>query len=108
MVAGGGLNNRATVEFVIENAPEAIERLAKLGVQFNLDGANGKGGDWHLTREGGHSHRRIVHVDDATGWAVQQALEPPTLRRPRGTSWVCKRCSSTTIRGWRAWCSPAW
>ena len=31
MVAGGGLNNRATVEFVIENAPEAIERLAKLG-----------------------------------------------------------------------------
>ncbi len=30
---------------------------------------------WHLTREGGHSHRRIVHVADATGWAVQQALE---------------------------------
>ncbi|MFY8076351.1 MAG: L-aspartate oxidase, partial [Sphingorhabdus lacus] len=70
MIAGGGLNNRATVEFVVENAPEAIERLAKLGVPFNLDG-----NDWHLTREGGHSHRRIVHVDDATGWAVQQALE---------------------------------
>ncbi len=70
MVAGGGLNNRATVEFVVENAPEAIDRLAKLGVPFNLDG-----NDWHLTREGGHSHRRIVHVDDATGWAVQQALE---------------------------------
>ena len=51
MVAGGGLNNRATVEFVIKNAPEAIEHLAKLGVQFNLDG-----NDWHLTREGGHSH----------------------------------------------------
>jgi L-aspartate oxidase len=70
MVAGAGLNNLATVEFVIENAPEAIERLAKLGVPFNLEG-NG----WHLTREGGHSHRRIVHVDDATGWAVQEALE---------------------------------
>ena len=38
MIAGGGLNNRATVEFVVENAPEAIERLAKLGVPFNLDG----------------------------------------------------------------------
>ena len=70
MVAGAGLNNRATVEFVVENAPLAIERLAKLGVPFNLEG-----NDWHLTREGGHSHRRIVHVDDATGWAVQQALE---------------------------------
>jgi L-aspartate oxidase len=73
MVAGGGLNNRETVEFVVENAPEAIRRLADLGVPFNLDGPDD--GDWHLTREGGHSHRRIVHVDDATGWAVQQALE---------------------------------
>ena len=71
MVAGAGLNNRATVEFVIENAPQAIERLAKLGVPFNPGDAE----QWHLTREGGHSHRRIVHVNDATGWAVQQALE---------------------------------
>jgi L-aspartate oxidase len=71
MVAGAGLNNRATVEFVIENAPEAIQRLAKLGVPFNP----GDDEQWHLTREGGHSHRRIVHVNDATGWAVQQALE---------------------------------
>ncbi len=71
MVAGAGLNNRATVEFVIENAPQAIERLAALGVPFNP----GDDEQWHLTREGGHSHRRIVHVNDATGWAVQQALE---------------------------------
>lgn len=71
MIAGAGLNNRATVEFVVENAPAAIERLADLGVPFNA----GDTERWHLTREGGHSHRRIVHVDDATGWAVQQALE---------------------------------
>lgn len=77
MVAGAGLNNRATVEFVVENAPVAIERLAKLGVPFNLEG-----NDWHLTREGGHSHRRIVHVDDATGWAVQQALEAAAQAHP--------------------------
>ncbi|WP_033919358.1 L-aspartate oxidase [Sphingomonas sp. 37zxx] len=72
MVAGAGLNDRATVEFVVEGAPAAITRLAELGVPFNVasDGADG----WHLTREGGHSHRRIVHVDDATGWAVQEAL----------------------------------
>jgi L-aspartate oxidase len=70
MVAGGGLNDRGVVEFVIEHAPQAIEKLVALGVPFNLDGS-----DLHLTREGGHSHRRIVHVDDATGWAVQAALE---------------------------------
>jgi L-aspartate oxidase len=80
MVAGGGLNNRETVEFVVENAPEAIRRLADLGVPFNLDGPDD--GDWHLTREGGHSHRRIVHVDDATGWAVQQALETAAKANP--------------------------
>ena len=40
---------------------------------------------WHLTREGGHSHRRIVHVDDATGWAVQQALERAAAANPNIT-----------------------
>ncbi|MEP2236124.1 MAG: L-aspartate oxidase [Alteripontixanthobacter sp.] len=69
MVAGAGLNDREVVEFVIENAPASIDRLCELGVPFNRDS-----GDLHLTREGGHSHRRIVHVDDATGWAVQEAL----------------------------------
>jgi L-aspartate oxidase len=69
MVAGAGLNRRETVEAVIEGAPEAIDNLIKLGVPFNQSS-----GDLHLTREGGHSHRRIVHVDDATGWAVQSAL----------------------------------
>ncbi len=79
MVAGAGLNNRATVEFVVGHAPAAIARLAELGVPFNV--ADDKNG-WHLTREGGHSHRRIVHVDDATGWAVQQALEKAAAAHP--------------------------
>jgi L-aspartate oxidase len=78
MIAGAGLNNRATVEFVVENAPAAIERLAELGVPFN----KGESERWHLTREGGHSHRRIVHVADATGWAVQQALEKAASEHP--------------------------
>lgn len=69
MIAGAGLNDRKTVEFVIEGAPAAIDRLSELGVPFNRDADS-----LHLTREGGHSHRRIVHVDDATGWAVQEAL----------------------------------
>lgn len=69
MVAGAGLNDRATVEMVVENAPAAIQRLVELGVPFNTEG-----NALHLTREGGHSHRRIAHVDDATGLAVQTAL----------------------------------
>lgn len=80
MVAGAGLNNRRTVEYVVENAPAAIRRLAALGVPFNADAAG-----WHLTREGGHSHRRIVHVDDATGWAVQAALERAAAAHPNIT-----------------------
>src|ERR1700741_2077587 len=73
MIAGAGLNDRKIVEFVVENAPRAIERLIELGVPFNKEG-----GDLHLTREGGHSHRRIVHVDDETGWARQEALRHGT------------------------------
>ena len=73
MAAGAGLNDRAIVEFVVENAPASIDKLRTLGVPFATEGADGRGA-LHLTREGGHSHRRIVHVDDATGWAVQEAL----------------------------------
>ena len=82
MIAGAGLNNRATVELVVEHAPAAIARLAELGVPFNID-TDGEG--WHLTREGGHSHRRIVHVNDATGRAVQQALEKAAAAHPNIT-----------------------
>lgn len=78
--AGAGLNRRETVEFVIENAPEAIERLVAMGVPFNKDEDT-----LHLTREGGHSHRRIVHVDDATGWAVQEALLKTAQANPNIT-----------------------
>ena len=81
MVAGAGLNNRKTVELVVEGAPAAIANLERLGVPFNL----GEGNELHLTREGGHSHRRIVHVDDATGWAVQQALEKAAFANPNIT-----------------------
>ncbi|WP_265569620.1 L-aspartate oxidase [Sphingomicrobium nitratireducens] len=81
MIAGAGLNDREVVEYVVSKAPAAIARLAELGVPFNLD----EDGDWHLTREGGHSHRRIVHVNDATGWAVAQALENAAEAHPNIT-----------------------
>ena len=77
MIAGAGLNDRNIVEFVIENAPAAIHRLEELGVPFAKEE-----GALHLTREGGHSHRRIVHVADATGWAVQEALQRAAEAHP--------------------------
>jgi L-aspartate oxidase len=80
MVAGAGLNDRAVVEHVVGAAPAAIARLVELGVPFAEEG-----GALHLTREGGHSHRRIVHVADATGWAVQQALEKAAAAQPNIT-----------------------
>ena len=70
MIAGAGLNDIRVVEHVVGAAPRAIEHLMELGVPFAQEGKA-----LHLTREGGHSHRRIVHVADATGFAVQQALE---------------------------------
>jgi L-aspartate oxidase len=86
IAAGAGLNRREAVEFVVENAPAAIERLAKIGVPFNPGEQPGEAERrWHLTREGGHSHRRIVHVADATGWAVQQAMENEVARHPNIT-----------------------
>ncbi len=91
MVAGAGLNRLETVEYVIERAPHAIARLVELGVPFNSDGPNGNGA-LHLTREGGHSHRRIVHVNDATGWAVQAALLKAAQDHPNITLLPGRAC----------------
>src|SRR5436305_11268582 len=80
MIAGAGLNEIGVVEHVVEAAPRAIGHLIELGVPFAQDG-----NALHLTREGGHSHRRIVHVADATGYAVQQALETAAAKHPNIT-----------------------
>ena len=69
LVAGAGLCDEATTRFTVENAPLAINWLRDMGTQFTLHD-----GELHLTREGGHSHRRIVHAADATGAAVQHTL----------------------------------
>ncbi len=70
--AGAGLCDREAVEFIASHAAEAIEWLLERGVGFTRDEA---GGELHLTREGGHSERRIVHASDATGAEVMRALE---------------------------------
>jgi L-aspartate oxidase len=80
MIAGAGLNDIRVVEHVVERAPAAIARLMELGVPFATEGEA-----LHLTREGGHSHRRIVHVADATGYAISQALESAAAKHPNIT-----------------------
>ena len=77
LVAGAGLSDPEATRFVVEHAPESIEWLRQLGVPFSQED-----GHLHLTREGGHSARRIVHVTDATGAAVQSTLIEHVRRTP--------------------------
>lgn len=69
LVAGAGLCDQEATRFVVARAPQCIAWLRELGVAFSA-----QDGELHLTREGGHSHRRIVHAADATGAAVQKVM----------------------------------
>ncbi len=69
--AGGGLCHPDAVRFTVENSAEAIQWLVDQGVTFTRNEDNS---DFHLTKEGGHSHRRIIHSADATGKAVHSTL----------------------------------
>ena len=70
LVAGAGLCHKDTVTFTVEHGAQAIQWLVEQGVHFTLDDSE----HWHLTREGGHSHRRIIHVADTTGVAISTTL----------------------------------
>ncbi len=70
LVAGAGLCKREAVEVTVREAPERIRWLLSLGVEFDRDGPD----RLHLTREGGHSRRRIAHAKDTTGREVERAL----------------------------------
>lgn len=72
LVAGAGLSDDAATQFVVARGKAMIEWLIAKNVPFTPDKNNPTG--YHLTREGGHSHRRVIHVDDATGLSVQNTL----------------------------------
>lgn len=72
LTAGAGLCDIAVTRYVVEHGRAAIDWLITQGVLFTKDNSNGLG--YHLTREGGHSHRRIIHAADATGRAIQETL----------------------------------
>ena len=83
LTAGGGLCDRAIVEKVICEAPEQIQRLVDWGTHFDEEQ-----GQLALTREGGHSHRRIVHaLGDATGVEVMRAIIAKARQTPHLEMW---------------------
>ncbi|MGN1357653.1 MAG: L-aspartate oxidase [Succinivibrionaceae bacterium] len=84
LIAGAGLCEKSAVEFTVKNARDSIEWLISEGVDFDKDD-DANSNDYHLTREGGHSHRRIFHAADATGKAVQDTLTNQALHHPQIT-----------------------
>jgi len=68
---GGGLTDPKVASFVASHGKEAIQWLNDLHVPFSRDDTTHQ---FHLTKEGGHSHRRVVHAKDATGRAIQATL----------------------------------
>ncbi len=83
LVAGAGLCDEAATRYIVEHGREAIEWLIEQGVPFTRDASAELG--FHLTREGGHSQRRIIHAADATGHAVQVTLEEKVRAHPNIT-----------------------
>ncbi|MDQ5909641.1 MAG: L-aspartate oxidase [Pseudomonadota bacterium] len=85
LIAGAGLCHTDAVRCTVEHGREVIEWLSEQGVPFTRE-ANIEGvADYHLHREGGHSHRRIVHAADATGRAIQTTLEERAREHPNIT-----------------------
>ncbi|MDI1308328.1 MAG: L-aspartate oxidase [Methylotenera sp.] len=82
LVAGGGLCDEAVTRMVAEHAKESVEWLIEQGVGFTREHDNS---GYHLTREGGHSHRRIIHAADTTGHAVQMTLSDKVKQHPNIT-----------------------
>jgi len=83
LVAGAGLCDETVTRYVVEHGKAAIDWLIDQGVPFTRDVSSDIG--FHLTREGGHSKRRIIHAADATGHAVQETLASRVQQHPNIT-----------------------
>ena len=79
---GGGLTDPNVANFVASHGKEAIQWLIDLDVPFSRDETTHQ---FHLTKEGGHSHRRVVHANDATGKAIQKTLSDKVKSHPNIT-----------------------
>jgi len=86
LIAGAGLCDERTVRFVTSKAREAINWLTTNGVAFSKARTEDGSVEYHLTREGGHSHRRILHSADATGNEIECKLVTHVLNHPNITT----------------------
>ena len=77
LMAGAGLCDPDAVRFVVDRGAAAVNDLITMGLQFDRHKT-----DLHRTKEGGHSHRRVLHVADATGRAIASTLIDEAKRRP--------------------------
>lgn len=82
LIAGAGLCDTQVTKLVAEHAKESVEWLIDQGVGFTREHDDS---GYHLTREGGHSHRRVIHAADATGHAVQTTLSEKVKQHPNIT-----------------------
>lgn len=82
LIAGGGICDRHAVEFVASNARSCVQWLIDQGVLFDTHIQPNGAESYHLTREGGHSHRRILHAADATGREVETTLVSKAQNHP--------------------------
>lgn len=82
LIAGAGLCDAAVTRKVVEHGKETVEWLIEQGVNFTREQDDS---GYHLTREGGHSHRRVIHAADATGHAVQTTLAQKVRQHPNIT-----------------------
>lgn len=82
LIAGSGLCNRETVTFVTKNGRHCVQWLINQGMIFDTEIQPDGKTTYHLTREGGHSNRRILHAADATGNAVETTLAKKALNHP--------------------------
>ncbi|MBA2654587.1 MAG: L-aspartate oxidase [Gammaproteobacteria bacterium] len=83
LIAGAGLCSVEAVTFTAERAREAVLWLVEKGVAFTTETRPDGQLDFHLTQEAGHSHRRILHAHDATGFAIENTLVSLVRQHPR-------------------------
>ncbi len=95
LIAGAGICDRDAVSFVASNAKNCVQWLIDQGVLFDTQVHSNGEASYHLTREGGHSHRRILHAADATGKEVENTLVSKALNHPNIR--VIERCNAVDL-----------
>lgn len=82
LIAGAGLCDEEVVGYTAKHAKESMQWLINRGMPFDQETDSDGNLRYHLTKEGGHSHRRILHAADATGEAVQGTLNDNIKQHP--------------------------